>query len=95
MGAGRGGPAALILPMASAVLACLLEGCSTGGSTPSGPSTAADEIIAASTDEEERKGLAQARDDIDAEMRDVAAGKDAEIEKLRRENEALRARLKK
>lgn len=95
MGAGRGGPGALMFLMAATMLACLLEGCSTGGSTPSGPSTAADEIIAASTDDEELKGLTQARDDIDAEMRDVAAAKDAEIEKLRRENEALRARLKK
>ena len=95
MGARRNRLGALMLPMAATLLACLLGGCSRGGSTPSGPSTAADEIIAASNEDEERKGLTQARDDIDAEMRDVAAAKDAEIEMLRRENEALRKRLKK
>ena len=45
--------------------------------------------------EDERRGLAQARDDIDAGMRAEAVKKDAEIEKLRKENEALRARLAK
>lgn len=95
MGAHGNWLGALMLPMAATILACLLVCCSTGGSTPSGPTTAADEIIAASSEDEERKGLTQARDDIDAEMRDVAAAKDAEIEMLRRENEALRKRLKK
>ncbi|HEY3175935.1 MAG TPA: hypothetical protein VGK94_09295 [Candidatus Polarisedimenticolia bacterium] len=80
---------------AALALACLLLGCQMGGSVPTGPSAAADEVIASSADEEERKGLTQARDDIDAEQREVVARKDAEIEKLRKENEALRARLKK
>ena len=69
--------------------------CGPGGGQAASPSTAADEVILGADDEEERQGLKQARDDIDAEMIKEAAQKDAEIEKLRKENEALRARLAK
>jgi len=84
----------LLLLMVAPALACLLQGCSVGGPSSS-PSSSADGLIAEASDDEERRGLTQARDDIDAQMRDLVAGKDAEMEKLRKENEALRARLKK
>jgi hypothetical protein len=84
----------LFLLMAAPALACLLQGCSAGGPTSS-PSSSADRFIAEASDNEERRGLTQARDDIDARMVDLVAAKDAEIGKLRKENEVLRARLKK
>lgn len=57
------------------------------------PSPAADPYIARAADAEEREGLTLARDDIDGEQRALLAEKDAEIERLRRENEELKARL--
>jgi hypothetical protein len=84
----------LLLLMAAPALVCLLQGCSAGDPASS-HSSSADRFIAEAADDEERRGLTQARDDIDAQMRDLVAGKDAEIEKLRKENEALQARLKK
>jgi hypothetical protein len=57
-------------------------------------STAADTYIAQASSDEERKALIEARDEIDAEMRVQAAERDAEIERLRRENEDLRRRLR-
>jgi len=58
-----------------------------------GASTAADPYIAQAADGEERDGLTQARDDIDVEMRAVAAQRDAEIARLQKENAELKARL--
>jgi hypothetical protein len=57
------------------------------------PSPAADPYIERAADAEEQEALALARDDIDREQRALAARKDAEIERLRRENEELKARL--
>jgi hypothetical protein len=57
------------------------------------PSTAADPYIERAADSEEREALTLARDDIDREQRALVAQKDAEIERLRRENEALQAKL--
>ena len=57
------------------------------------PSTAADAYIERAADGEEREALTLARDDIDREQRALVAQKDAEIERLRRENEELAARL--
>jgi hypothetical protein len=82
----RAGPAVFLL---LATLACA---CSCGGRQNASP--AADEVIATAENDEERAGLTQARDDIDSEMRRVAAEKDAEIERLRKENEALRKKLR-
>ena len=72
-------------------LACLPIGCGS----KEAPSPAADAVIARAEDEEERQALTQARDDIDAEMRRAVAEKEAQSERLRQENEALRKRLEK
>jgi hypothetical protein len=80
---GRPGLALLALPIVLASAAC-------GGSSAS---SAADPYIARAADDEEREGLTAARDDIDAEMRAAVAGRDAEIERLRKQNEELKARL--
>ncbi len=77
--------------VAAAILLLLLATGCPGGSA--GPSTAADAYIAQAEDEEERLALIEARDEIDAEMREEAAEMDAEIERLRKENEELRRRL--
>jgi hypothetical protein len=66
----------------------ILAGCRSDA-----PSPAADAYIAQASDDEEREGLAQARDDVDAEMRAVAAARDAEIARLKKENEELKARV--
>ncbi|HXV76005.1 MAG TPA: hypothetical protein VD788_06745 [Candidatus Polarisedimenticolaceae bacterium] len=57
------------------------------------PSPAADPYIERAADREEREALTLARDDIDREQRAVVAQKDAEIERLREEQEELRAKL--
>jgi ABC-type glycerol-3-phosphate transport system substrate-binding protein len=75
------------------VAALLLIALATAGCGGDSASPAADAYIAEAADSEERDGLIQARDDIDAEMRAVAARKDEEIEKLRREKEELEAEL--
>lgn len=75
--------------VAAVLMALAVTGCGTGEE----PSTAADEVIAAAGDAEEAEALRRARDDIDRQMCQVAAGKDAEIERLKRENEELRRRL--
>jgi len=72
------------------VLILLATGCPGGGD----PSTAADPYIAQAENDEEREALIEARDEIDAEMRDEAAERDAEIERLQRENEELRRQLR-
>jgi hypothetical protein len=74
---------------------CALAAAAAGlaGCAGPDPSPAADPYIAQAADDEEREGLTLARDDIDAEMGAVAAEKDAEIERLRKENEELRAEL--
>lgn len=72
------------------VLLVLAAGCPGGGD---GTSPAADEYIAAAETEEERQALVEARDEIDEEMAALAAEKDAEIERLRKENEELRREL--
>ncbi len=57
------------------------------------PSPAADTYIERAADHEEREALTLARDDIDQEQRALVARKDAEIERLRKENKELRAKL--
>jgi len=57
------------------------------------PSPSADPYIARAADAEEREALALARDDIDREQRALVAQKDVEIERLRKENAELKARL--
>ena len=57
------------------------------------PSPAADAYIERAVDTEERDALTLARDDIDEEQPAVVAEKDAEIARLREENEGLRERL--
>ena len=57
------------------------------------PSPAADPYIERAADAEEREALTRARDDIDREQRALVAQKDAEIERLREENEELKAKL--
>ena len=57
------------------------------------PSPAADPYLERAVDAEEREALMLARDDIDREQRALAARKDAEIERLRKENEELKAEL--
>ena len=80
-----------LVPLALAAGICflLLSGCSGSGDH----SSAADAYIAKAADSEEREGLTQARDDIDAEMSAQAAQRDAEIARLKVENEELKARL--
>ncbi len=75
---------------ASALLALLATGCPGGGE----PSTAADPYIAQAENDQEREALIEARDEIDADMREEAAEKDLEIERLQRENEELRRQLR-
>ncbi len=81
---------AAALPVFLVTAVAPLMGCGGSGGPPS---TAADAYLARAEDDEEREGLSQARDDIDAEMRSLAEERDAEIERLRKENEALRARV--
>jgi len=86
-------PGAAALAFALSFCVCmiqllLLQGCGSGG-----VSTAADPYISQAADGEEREGLTQARDDIDAEMREEAEELDREIERLRKENEELKAKL--
>lgn len=85
----------MLLALALLVPIPALAGCRAGAEKTVSHSPAADELIRGAEDDEERRGLAQARDDIDTRMSREAAEKDAEIEKLRKENEALRARLAK
>ena len=82
-----------------AVAALVVPGCRRGNSgapppaeVPSGeaPSPAADEMIEKAKTPEEKRGLEQARDEVDKEMREKARALDAEIERLRKENEALK-----
>ena len=80
--------AALLLSFAAAFTVIPMAAC--GGSSAS---NAADPYIAQAADGEERAGLTQARDDIDAEMRAVAAERDSEIARLEKENAELKARL--
>jgi hypothetical protein len=77
------------LALAAGLSLAFLAACPGNGSH----SPAADAAIAKAADSEEREGLTQARDDIDAEMGAVAAERDAEIARLKSENDALRARL--
>ena len=72
----------------------LLLGLGSAACTGSDPSPAADRYIEQAEDEEERQALIEARDEIDHEMRAISAEKDAEIERLRKENEELKAHLR-
>ena len=78
----RGSTAALVLALLALVPAC-----------GDRPSTAADPYIERAADAEEREALTLARDDIDREQRALVAQKDAEIERLRKENAELEAEL--
>ena len=103
--AGRGTATARLALVAAFFLA--ITGCGHGGnaapspspgsSAPSreSPSHAADATIEKAKTPEERRALEKARDEVDAEMREKVRALDAEIERLRRENEALRAEKKK
>jgi len=100
----RAGRRCLALPLsllASALL--LLAGCVPAGDAPpaprsdsgqppasEGPSLAADAMIEKAKTPEERLALEKARDEVDAEMREKIRVLDAEIERLRKENEQLR-----
>ncbi len=53
------------------------------------PSHAADAVIEKAKTSEEKRSLEKARDEVDSEMREKARALDAEIERLRKENEAL------
>jgi outer membrane PBP1 activator LpoA protein len=80
-----------------AALALLLASCSTGSPPsetplPEGASPAADRLIEQAATPEERQELTAVRDRVDAEKRAEAQRLDAEIERLTRENAALRAR---
>ena len=79
-------PRITIAAMALALLA-LLPACGDQ------PSPAADSFIERAADAEEREALTLARDDIDQEQRALIALKDAEIERLRKENEELKTSL--
>jgi hypothetical protein len=81
--------APIALTLAAGLSFPFLTACAGGGAH----SSAADAAIAKASDSEEREGLTQARDDIDAEMSAAAAERDAEIARLKSENDALRARL--
>lgn len=80
------------------LLLALLAGCPGpgGDDRPVGPQTsgAAEDVIAKAATDEERRALEEARAEIDAEGRREVAAKDAEIARLRRENEELRRQLK-
>ncbi len=92
------------LGLASLVPALLLlAGCSSSGNAPAAagadasdpaamdrPSTAADGMIEKAKSPEERRALEKARDEVDARMREKVRALDAEIERLRKENESLR-----
>ena len=95
-------------PALVAALLLAITGCGDGGNTapsPSpgspapppreAPSHAADATIEKAKTPEERRALEKARDEVDAEMREKVRALDAEIERLRRENEALRTEKKK
>ncbi len=62
--------------------------------TPEEPSRAADDLIETARTPEERATLERARDEVDAEMREEVEALDAEIERLRKENEALKREAK-
>lgn len=80
------GPGAVILLL---LFAGLSAGCESRGK----PSPAADALIATAADSEESRALTRARDDIDGEMREEVRALEDEIQRLQRENEALRRRL--
>lgn len=81
------GPGVVIL------ILVLLAGLSAGCEPRDKPSPAADALIASAADREERRALTRARDDIDEEMRAEVKALDEEIQRIERENEALRRRL--
>jgi len=74
-----------------ATLALVLAAC--GSPQPAADhSHAADEIIDGAKTAEERAELTRVRDEVDAAARDRIKKLDAEIEKLEKENAALRRR---
>ncbi len=75
----------------------LLARCAPAGDAPpatrseaDAPSTAANAMIENAKTPEERRALEKARDEVDARMREKVRALDAEIERLRKENESLR-----
>ena len=88
--------AALFLAVGLAVVGCGVRSdrppatSETTPPTPEGPTSAADSIIQNASSPEEKAALEKARDDVDAEMREKARALDAEIERLRKENAALK-----
>ena len=99
--AGRRGLALPLSLLASALL--LLAGCGPAGDAPPAPrsdsgrppaaerpSSAADAMIGKAKTPEERLALEKARDEVDAEMREKIRALDAEIERLKKENESLK-----
>ncbi len=88
---GRAGLVPWLVSLAPPVLLTL--GCGSAGNAPpaaEGPSHAADAIIEKARTPEERRALEKARDEVDAEMRERVRELDAEIERLRKENERLK-----
>lgn len=81
------------IPLPASLMAVLLFVSAGACGRSSQASPAADDVIAKSSNDEEREGLMRARDDIDDGMRREVAEKDAEIERLRKENDELRRRL--
>lgn len=61
--------------------------------TPQTAERAGEDVIARAGSAEERQALEEAREEIAAEAREAARELDAEIERLSRENAALKARL--
>ena len=90
------GRAPLLLVVGLAFLGCGVRSdrpaatSETNPPTPEGPTSAADSIIQKASSPEEKAALEKARDDVDAEMREKARALDAEIERLRKENAALK-----
>lgn len=77
-----------------ACAALVLAGCTPEAKDGNaGPSTAADAVLARASSDDERRALENARDEIDARAREEIAARDAEIDRLKRENDELRRRL--
>jgi hypothetical protein len=81
---------ASVLAALPLVLACGTA--QDGSQMPEGASPAANAMIERAATPEEREALIAIRDQVDAEKRKEAAALDTEIERLERENAALRAR---
>ena len=82
----------LAVPLVALPLLLACGGPHQEAQLPDGASPAADALIEKAATPEERQELIAVRDEVDAEKRKEAAALDAEIERLERENAALRAK---